>query len=117
MTERDRVVLDKMLHYCIEVQLTHQYFGDDESIFANQSNPNSVVYKNAVTMPILQIGELAKQLSKDFIYEHSEIPWKSIMGMRDIFAHHYGSVRLADIWETSHTDIDKLRVFLTSALK
>jgi uncharacterized protein with HEPN domain len=82
----------------------------------NLSNPNSVVYKNAVTMPILQIGELAKQLSKDFINEHSEIPCKSIMGMRYIFTHHYGSVRIEDIWKTSHIDIDILRCFLNDVL-
>ena len=80
MTERDRVVLDKMLQYCNEVQQTHHYFGDDESIFVNLSNPNSVVYKNAVTMPILQIGELAKTLSPEFLKKYDKMPWKDIKG-------------------------------------
>jgi uncharacterized protein with HEPN domain len=39
-------------------------------------------------MPILQIGELAKNLSDEFRETNNDIPWKAIMGMRDIFAHH-----------------------------
>lgn len=31
-------------------------------------------------------------LSEEFLGEYTEIPWEMIMRMRDIVAHHYGSL-------------------------
>ena len=63
-------------------------------------------------MPILQIGELAKHLTEDFRTTHKLIPWRAIMGMRDIFVHHYVSVDYSELWHTSHEDIATQKQFL-----
>lgn len=34
---------------------------------------NLALYRNSITMPILQIGELAKMLSEEFLGEYTEI--------------------------------------------
>lgn len=59
-------------------------------------------------MPILQIGELAKSLSQEFRETNQNIPWREVMGMRDIFAHHYGSLDYDIAWDTSISDIPDL---------
>lgn len=59
-------------------------------------------------MPILQIGELSKMLSVEFLNEYTKIPWKMIMRMRDIVAHHYGSLDYEIVWNTSVSDIPEL---------
>ena len=37
-----------------------------------------------------------------------------MMRMRDLFAHHYGSIDYTFVWETSRVDIDELRKYLLS---
>ena len=44
--------------------------------------------------------------------KHKGIPWKAIAGMRDIFAHHYGSIDYEMTWNTSIEDIKMLKEFL-----
>lgn len=68
-------------------------------------------------MPILQIGELSKMLSEDFLNSYTKIPWKMIMRMRDIVAHHYGSLDYEIVWNTSVSDIPKLHLEIEEILK
>ncbi len=42
----------------------------------------------AVTRGLEIIGEAAKQLSDDFRTKNYSIPWRDIMGMRDVLIHH-----------------------------
>ena len=105
--ERDSMILDKIERYCEEIERTHRFFHDDKELFMNKDD--GFVYRNLITMPILQIGELAKQLSVECRKELSSIPWKEISGMRDVFAHHYGSIDHDIVWQTSREDISELR--------
>ena len=64
-------------------------------------------------MEIQQIGELAKDLSSEFISETTdEIPWNQIKGMRNRFAHGYGKMDFEKIYNTAIKDIPKLHKFL-----
>ena len=40
------------------------------------------------------IGEAARGIIKEFRQEHSELPWKSMVGMRDRLIHGYFDVNL-----------------------
>ena len=106
MSNRDTVIVQKILSYCRQIQETHLFFHDDQELFLSEEA--GFVYRNSISMPILQIGELAKRLSEEFRKEHHTIPWRAIAGMRDIFAHHYGSVDNMELWQTSHVDIESL---------
>ncbi|MBP5233231.1 MAG: DUF86 domain-containing protein [Planctomycetes bacterium] len=114
MSNHDLAIIRKMLQYCAEMRDTHQYFHDQKEIFFDQRG--GFVYRNSITMPILQIGELAKRLSAEFMAAHTEIPWRQIKGMRDIFAHHYGAVDFAFVWETAHADVTELAKTLEEAI-
>ena len=113
MTDRDQTIIRKMLRYCGQIEETHRRFREDAELFFDEDD--GFVYRNAVSMPILQIGELAKNLSEDYRADHSMIPWRAIMGMRDIFAHHYGTVDYSELWHTSHEDIAALKDHLEQA--
>lgn len=110
MNRRDEMILAKMLGYCAEVEAAHRLFRDDKALFLDEAK--GAVYRNAVAMPILQIGELAKNLTEDFRSEHKSIPWRDIIRMRDLFAHHYGAVDYEQLWDTSHEDMETLRGWL-----
>lgn len=38
-------------------------------------------------MCVIQIGELAGNISEDFREKHTEIPWRQLRGLRNIYAH------------------------------
>ena len=106
MNQRDKTILIKIMDYCLEIKDTHEYFKQDKELFTNEKN--GFIYRNSITMPILQIGELSKTLSVEFLNEYTKIPWKMIMRMRDIVAHHYGSLDYGIVWNTSVSDIPEL---------
>lgn len=101
---KDKQILEHIISYCDEIRMAVQCFGKDESIF--KTNP---VFLNACSMPLLQIGELAKKLSDDLITSTSEIPWRQIKGMRDFFAHDYRSMNKHVIWITVTRNIPQLQ--------
>ena len=78
---------------------------------------NSSTYRNAVTMPILQIGELSNHLSEEFKQQNKQIPWNEMRGIRNLMAHQYHSVDFEIIWDTSRIDIPALREFCKANLE
>lgn len=106
MKPSDKIIIKKIIDYCLQIKETHEYFNNDKNLFLNDEK--GFIYRNSITMPILQIGELAKMLSEEFISEDTNIPWRMIMRMRDIVAHHYGSLDYEIVWTTSVTDINDL---------
>ena len=111
---RDDIILRKILAYCEQIEHTHEFFHDEKELFL--SDEDGFVYRNSVAMPILQIGELAKRLSDTYLSAHKAIPWRAVMGMRDIFAHHYGSVDQLELWNTSHDDIHALKEYIQNGI-
>lgn len=45
------------------------------------------------------IAEAAKKLPEEVRARHADIPWKSIIGLRNIIAHNYDDVNLKEIWQ------------------
>ena len=114
MNDRDYRIIIKMLQYCDEIDRTHVFFNHDVNLFIEPDK--GFVYRNAITMPILQIGELAKNFSKDFYTKYNKIPWREVMGMRDVFAHHYGTIDYDIVWETATKEIPELEEYLNKIL-
>ena len=67
--------------------------------------------KEIVSFNVLQIGELVKNLSPDFLKQYPNMPWKDIKGMRDWVAHGYGTIDLEEVWKTATNDIKPLREY------
>ena len=110
-TKRDVDIIQHMARYCCEIDAALAAFSDSEAAF--MQNP---VFRNAVSMPVQQIGELAKHLSEDFIAAHPQIPWRQIKGMRDWFAHQYLDMDAAVIWAVAKEDLPPLQDFCTQWL-
>ena len=60
---------------------------------------------------ILQIGELAKNFSPQFIATYNGVPWRQIKGMRDKVAHGYGTIDKDRVWSTALKDINPLLTY------
>jgi len=75
------------------------------------------VYRNAVSLCLLQIGELANHLSNEFKETYPQIPWRAICGMRNVVAHQYGKIDVATVWETAEDGVCELLDFCNSILQ
>ena len=103
---RDRDIVRHILRYCEQVDTAHKDFGHSKERFEA-----STTYQNAISMCILQIGELIGRLSDDFKKTNMEIPWHKIRGMRNYVAHEYGSIDFEVIWYVSTNSIGELKSF------
>ncbi len=65
--------------------------------------------KSAVVKKFEIIGEAAKQLSDDFRAKHSKIPWKDIVGMRNVLIHDYMGIDYESVWNTIEQYIPELK--------
>ena len=111
-SERDRAVVEHILRYCREIETAHDDFGHSRSRF-----DDSTTYQNAISMCILQIGELVNHLSEGFRRENDNIPWHRIRGMRNYVAHEYGSIDFDVVWYVSNQSLYELKVFCEEYLK
>jgi len=112
MNDRDIDILEHIVRYCGEIGEAKDRFGDSLETLQSDS-----LYRNAVAMCILQIGELSTHLSDDFKAAHSEMPWQDMKGMRNIAAHHYSKFDVIKLWETITEDIPHLRAYCENILK
>lgn len=112
MADRDKSILLRIKDYCCDIDGFIRRFGRDYGIFTADR-----AYFNAVSMCILQIGELSGSLSEEYRAETSgQIPWTEIRGMRNIVAHEYGSLDEELVWETAVDDVPLLREFCEAEL-
>lgn len=72
---------------------------------------NDLDFQDACELRIIQIGENVNNLSEAFKEKHPEIPWKNIVGTRNIIVHDYGVISNQKVWETLKSDIPALRDF------
>ena len=105
---KDFVILGHIIEYCDDVAETITRFAGSKETFMNDR-----IFRNACAMPLMQIGELAKNLSDDVSDIDKTIPWKEIKGMRDYFAHEYHEMDMEIIWST----IEDLPVFKSQCEK
>ena len=112
LNERDKNVLERIIKYCDEIELTIKMF--DDSLETLKTN---FVYKNAVSMCILQIGELTTHLSKSFLETHTRIPWARIKRMRNVAAHHYGKFDMNVLHDTIISDIPELKTYCQNLIE
>lgn len=67
--------------------------------------------QQATIMSIVIVGEAATKVmdsDPEFVVAHSEIPWRSMRGMRNRIAHGYFEIDLDVVWETLMTALPAL---------
>ncbi len=104
MSNRDIIIMKKILQYCYQIEEAMEMFQRDYKTFKTNS-----IFQNACCMCILQIGELAKALSDQSKQKYSDIPWKEWCGIRDIFAHQYSNLDTGSAWSTLLKDVPALK--------
>ncbi|MBU0519976.1 DUF86 domain-containing protein [bacterium] len=72
------------------------------------------ILQNAVIRIIIVTGEAATRISDESKTKYSQIPWREIIGMRNILVHDYAKINLSQIWFTITNEIPKLIEHLES---
>lgn len=67
VSNRDKSVIEKICRYCNEIDDAHNAFGGSYDNFKINT-----VYKNAVCLCLMQIGELSTKLSEEFKNNYSK---------------------------------------------
>jgi len=96
-------ILKHILEHIENIFKAQKRFGNDSSIFFSDKD-----YFNSVCMSLLQVGELSHHLTTEFTNAHAEIPWKNIIGLRNVVVHGYGQLDMETIWATVTSDIPDL---------
>lgn len=74
------------------------------------------IARNAISMCILQIGELVGKLTEEFKTLNDAMPWREIKAMRNIAAHNYGEIDIDILWETAIHDVPSLAEYCKSLI-
>jgi uncharacterized protein with HEPN domain len=63
--------------------------------------------QSAVILKLIVIGEEAKKLPEE-IKNNINLPWKMIIGFRNMAVHEYFNIEMSQIWETIKNDLPVL---------
>ena len=71
---------------------------------------------DAVLRNLEIIGEAAKHIPEDIRMQHPEIPWKRVIGLRNVVIHHYFGVDLSIVWVIIKKQLPELKKAVISLL-
>ena len=103
MSERDaRLYLNEIVESCEKVA---RYIQDlDEKMFLQTE-----LYQDAVVRNLEVIGEAAGQLSNQIRARYPDLPWKRMIGFRNIAIHAYFAVDYANVWHIAYHSLPELK--------
>lgn len=109
---RDRKLLEKIIVYCQRIENNLRRYDNDNGAFLQDT-----MFQDACCMCVVQIGELAGELSDEAKALDPSVPWRIIKDTRNVYVHAYGAVDLSSVWETLITDIPTLKSAREAMLK
>ncbi len=98
LDERDAGLLQDMLDHA---QLASAFL---QGVSADQYLSDRML-QLAIERLIEIIGEAARGLSEELRAGEPDIPWRGIIGQRNVLAHEYGEVKQERIWNVASREI------------
>ena len=102
-------IIDKIIE---SVEIVQERTINTHSADEFVTSPAGMLLLDGVCMKLIAIGESVKSLDKQtnqkLLPAYSQIPWKDVMGMRDIIVHHYFEVDADIIFRTVKENIPPL---------
>lgn len=78
-----------------------------ENISYEQYSTDKLV-QSAVERQLMIIGEAARRIPFDYQETHPDLPWKKLIGLRNILTHEYGEIKQDRIWLIVKKSVPKL---------
>lgn len=96
---------------CVDLIAEYTAGVSREEFFEDQKLVDAIVRRLGI------IGEAAKQLPEDFRTAHPDVPWESMIGMRNKILHEYFGVDEAILWKTIQEDLPPLQTLIATLLR
>ena len=75
---------------------------------AKRDLENDTIRFQAVKYEIVVMGEACRRLTSNFRDNHTKIPWKDLVGMRNIIVHRYDDIDIDLVWDAIQTSVPDL---------
>jgi uncharacterized protein with HEPN domain len=75
---------------------------------AYESFADDTACRLAVERLLTIVGEAARRVSVDCRTRHPELPWRQMIGLRNVLMHEYDEVDLESLWNTAANDVPHL---------
>ena len=73
---------------------------------------NMEMTRLAVERELEILGEASRRVSEPFCHEHNDIPWRQLVGLRNVISHEYDRVNYEEIFRIVRQRIPELIVLL-----
>ena len=73
-----------------------------EELFANQDKTEATLYG------LMVIGEAVRAMDDAFKASYPDIPWRSIVGMRNFIVHEYEGIDYDEVWKAASVQLPAL---------
>jgi len=107
LEERDQAYLWDMLEAAKEITAFLKGVRYDDFV-------RSKMIRSAVERQLMIVGEAANHVSEEFQEKHPEIPWRQIIGQRNVLAHEYGDIKVERVWAAATINVPALLKALES---
>jgi len=111
MTRKDPVLF---LEDILEAMKKIERYTKDKDIEEFRSDPMMV---DAILRNLEVIGEASTNLSSEFREKNPDIPWKRMIGLRNIVIHEYFGVDLNIIWRIVTKDLPETKPLIENLLE
>jgi len=82
----------------------HEYTIEGKDTFMHNE-----LIQDAALRQLSIIGEAATKLPQELRMQYDDIPWKQVVGLRNVIIHEYSEVSIIRIWDTITEDLPKLK--------
>jgi uncharacterized protein with HEPN domain len=111
VSKRDVILFLYDILECIE-KIERYVLGMSYKDFENDERTVDAVIRNLEI-----IGEAARNIPPELRDKYSDIPWRRIVGLRNVVIHEYFGVDLENIWEILVNDLPNLKDKVRSILE
>ncbi|MEM1122861.1 MAG: DUF86 domain-containing protein [Bacteroidota bacterium] len=95
----------RLLHIVESVDKIESYLGN--STYEDfEGNP---MMKDACIRNLGIIGEASNRVSKEIQEQHQEVPWRQIIGLRNIVVHEYFGIDVNIVWDIIKFNLPNLK--------
>lgn len=101
--DKDKHLMLHIVEYCEQIKEAVDKIETLENLKSSNFN------KNALSMPLVQLGELAGLLTDELKEKYSHIPWIQVKALRNVLVHSYGKIEWDKVWYTAVNDIPELK--------
>ena len=99
---------DRDLAYVWDMREACQEISDFISGRTLEQFQNDKMLRRAVVRSLEIVGEAARHVSDQTLSAHPGIPWKAIIGLRNLLAHEYGEARVDRLYLTATERVPEL---------